>query len=531
MKKIRLYTKTLLGLLLLSFSACESIMDVEMPDALDAREHYSSSGEIYGAFIGINAAFTKVAEQTVILAGLKGDLMEPTSHAPESFWSIYRYEADNSTPYTSSALYYDIVINCNDFIKRLVNYNRTRPGEIPEASYRGMISQAICYKAWSLMMIGQFWGEARFYNEPLTDNSEQGMVLLSLDALPSFLISNMLEGVEGIDAFQDLDWKAVLDDPNANWNGRMMEPNILLGELNLWAGNYQSAFDAYMKGLAKDATTNLHPLMRTGFASFFLSEPHEIFSEVITGAVFDTRYHQTHNLALTFLSTGTSITNIGQYAIRPSQYILDLYREQTNIQYGKEDTYRGVYADVTFMYGSYQAEMELIGKYTSDDTPIPVYRAGQVFLNVIEALAFMGRYEEAFGLLNGGLLAAYDGTAYEAPFTAYPIDLRTSYGIRSRVALLDYDEQELFGETPISSRDSLVRFLGVVADEVAMELSFEGKRWPTLVRMARNLQDPAFLADRVSRKFETSGSAESYRALLLNPANWYIKDDEKNTLK
>ncbi|MDR1756756.1 MAG: hypothetical protein LBR65_07360 [Culturomica sp.] len=532
MKKIKLYTK-ILPVLLLSFSACESMMDVELPDALDAGEHYSSSGEVYGAFFGINATFTKVTEQTILLAGLKGDLMEPTSFAPESFWSIYRYEADNTTPYTGSAPYYDIVINCNDFIKRLVNYNLTRPGEIPEAAYRGMLSQAICYKTWSLMMIGQFWGEARFYNEPLTDDSGQGMVLLNMDALPSFLISYMREGVAGVDAFQDLDWKVVLDNPAANWNGRMMEPNILLGELSLWNKDYSSAFDSFLKGLAKNAE-NLHPLVTRGYLNIFSSEPHEVFTEVISGAVFDTRYHQTHNLTVYFTLPATGVqSGSARYYIRPNRVILDLYDTQVDMLYGKGDFIRkstAIYEKIDII-GSYRNEYAGIDKFQSDDSPIPVYRSGQVFLNVIEALAFMGRYEEAFGLLNGGLRDAFDGTAYEAPFQAYPADLKESYGIRSRVQLSEYKEQEVFGETAISSRDSLVRFLGVVADEIAMELSFEGKRWPTLVRMARNLQDPAFLADRVSRKFENSGETETYRNLLLDPANWYIKDDEKNTLK
>ena len=62
----------------------------------------------------------------------------------------------------------------------------------------------------------------------------------------------------------------------------------------------------------------------------------------------------------------------------------------------------------------------------------------------------------------------------------------------------------------------------LIAEEVALESAFEGKRWFTLLRMAKNSGQAAKLADQVCKKFP-EGEREKYRQLLMNPENWFIK--------
>jgi hypothetical protein len=160
---------------------------------------------------------------------------------------------------------------------------------------------------------------------------------------------------------------------------------------------------------------------------------------------------------------------------------------------------------------------------------IPVYRAGQVHLNIAEAYACMGRFEEAMAFLDNGLRDYWTGADYRAPFQGLSSVLQGSNGVRRRAGLLALDPVEVFA-TSATRQDSIRTLCGLIADEVALELAYEGKRWPTLVRMARNLNDPSFLADRASAKFAAAEQG-TYKQLLSNPANWYIKDEKKNTLK
>ncbi|MCC8174700.1 MAG: RagB/SusD family nutrient uptake outer membrane protein, partial [Odoribacter sp.] len=59
---------------------------------------------------------------------------------------------------------------------------------------------------------------------------------------------------------------------------------------------------------------------------------------------------------------------------------------------------------------------------------------------------------------------------------------------------------------------------------VGCELAGEGKRWFTLLRMARNNNQPEIVADRVSQKFD-GASRELYKIWLMEPKNWFIKYD------
>lgn len=70
---------------------------------------------------------------------------------------------------------------------------------------------------------------------------------------------------------------------------------------------------------------------------------------------------------------------------------------------------------------------------------------------------------------------------------------------------------------------------GKIIDEDALELAFEGNRWPDLVRVARRQNNPAFLAERVYQKLLKAGdpNATTTRAKLMDPANWYLPFDWK----
>ncbi|RYE18042.1 MAG: RagB/SusD family nutrient uptake outer membrane protein, partial [Sphingobacteriales bacterium] len=64
-----------------------------------------------------------------------------------------------------------------------------------------------------------------------------------------------------------------------------------------------------------------------------------------------------------------------------------------------------------------------------------------------------------------------------------------------------------------------------IIDEAALELAFEGYRWPDLLRIAlrREATEPGYLANKIGAKLDAEGlpSGEA-RNKLGNKANWYL---------
>lgn len=504
--------------MILSMCACESLLDVDSSTTLGSEDHYTAPGELYGAFIGIAGSFQKVAEQTIILSELKGDLLEPTAAAPKEFWNIYTYKADRNTPWTSMGRYYDIVINCNDFLRRATKFNREYPGGLPEKIYKGMISNAVRYKAWSLFTIAKFSGEATIYDVNVDSDDASGMITMKLDDLIHFLIDYLKNGEEGIDGFQSLSWKDLLNDQNVQWEGCRLEGNVLMAEFNLWLGNYEEAIYYYKQMI----TTPIHDLIYAGpsWKQTFTAEPAELPTRVITVAPFNAGQGQQHKLRYYFSNISPNV-----YYLAPTQKTIDLFESQTLEGFLKGDQYRG--AGITY---DYENGKPVVFKYSlkpgidayTSDAHIQIYRSAEMHLGLAEAYCFMGRYEEALTFLDNGLKAYKNVDRFSPPFEDYDFALQNNAGVRGHVLIVPIDRDHFF-DGCVSRTDSVVTLASKIADEYTLEFAYEGKRWFTLMRMAMHLNNPSFLSGKVAEKFP-AGEREAYKALLNNKENWYIKE-------
>ena len=95
--------------------------------------------------------------------------------------------------------------------------------------------------------------------------------------------------------------------------------------------------------------------------------------------------------------------------------------------------------------------------------------------------------------------------------------------------LLPLESEEVF-EGCVNNQDSVRTLCTYISDEVGLELAYEGKRWQTLIRMAKHLQEPSFLSKQVSEKFP-AGERDGYKTFLDNEANWFIQDTKDKVSK
>ncbi len=542
MKKM-IYNRLVWGVIALGCLtvSCDNFLDVNTDDMMNEKDSYSQVGEVYSGFIGLAANFQAVADQYILVSELMGDLLEPTANASVEFWDIYRYEATNGNAEVNPNKFYNVITNCNDFFMHARRFHENNPTAIPDNVYLGMMSSAITYRTWAYLNIGKFYGEALYFDVPITDGIDMSKFpVLKLDDLVPELIDYMENGVDSINAFNALDWTKILNNKDYSWNRMSVNPNALITELHLWAGNYQRALEEGIKAVTCQGVIGNTAGSTTKFT---LSDVYanakwkELFSKSYTSAdneaftvvPFDFQNDQTNRLQYYFSNTPPNV-----YYFRPHQNLITKYenQRQTSGMIG-EDVHRG--HNVTY---AEEGGMPVVYRYTagrqnhSKDAHIFIYRAADVFLMMAEALNGMGNVEAADSLLSVGLKKSWDGTnsvflhPFEDPIWNVQGNLRECMGVRGRVGLAQENVRSYADETASLQRKQFVMD-SLIAEETALEAAYEGKRWFTLLRMAKHSNNPAFLADQVCKKF-SEGEREKYRTYLMDPRNWFIKYDQYN---
>lgn len=173
-----------------------------------------------------------------------------------------------------------------------------------------------------------------------------------------------------------------------------------------------------------------------------------------------------------------------------------------------------------------------IGKAELDhDANFPIYRAADIHLYVAEIYARLNApgasniYRGQFILNNG---------AYKSPVDTRQLGVRGRVGFGDGFDGIDVGVTWYYRHNPYTNEiDSIINLSGkdferrilladAVLDERARELAYEGKRFYDLIRVAKRRNEPSYLADRVSAKFDEPKKSQ-IREHLMNEENWYIK--------
>ena len=524
---------------LITFSRCEEFFDPNPDDVMSEDEYISDVNELYSGYMGIAAKVQSVGDQAIILAGLRGDLLVPTTNAPQELWDIYNHKADDENPYTNPMGYYDVIIHANDYIKQALEYKSENPKAIDDAIFEPLISGAIRYKCWAYLMLGKLYGKAVYFDDPLVDYADLSRYpTLELDQLIQQLLTLMQEGVEGINGQSVVAWSDILfpgvsqASQDLTWNMITPSPEPLLMELNLWAGNYQAVVDLaipfiYDNGSKRYKISNED--YNGEWSQFFYRDPVTKTRGLINIIPYDYERNQTNRLISYFSNTYPSV-----YYLKPSEDIMERFRNQVR-QDGitKGDRYRGENTTFIQQNGEWLFQKFTLGRESSDliyknNVHITLYRDADIHFFLIEALNQLGLFAEAEAFLNDGVeayLSKYAGEL-QAPLDneVYNSALIQNWGIRRRVDLAPVypeglDKEELDTPDKIEAYKKALDIL--VVEETSLESAGEARAYFAMIRIAKRWNDPAILADRVSAKY-SGGMQSTIQNLLMNPENWFV---------
>jgi hypothetical protein len=571
MKKIcRIFTQSVSILVIGGiFTSCERFFDIPPENLLPPDKYYRDVYDADAAVRGIYGKLMNLADQYVVLNELRGDLMDVTGNAGIYLRQINQHdEVTPDNPYADPRPFYSVINDCNDVLYHFdimledLNFSREE--------YNQRYSDVLALRSWLYFQLVIHFGNVPYITEPVdrVDDMEKladgTYPVLSIESMVDTLIG-VMESLPHLDLYSDPSFQTVID----GYNTRIMfiDKEFFLGNLYLWNGDYRLAATYYKYVMERDIGQNNYDSYKccfgdvytltkfnSGYVRYYWMDEYSALNHwpLMFSSDPSTDYYDEWIWALYFLDNyppenpflDMFSKRYGNYLLKPAGRVMELWDAQVQRN--------GFLKDFRGNTGSYEmiGEDPVITKYISSYNPLypfekggqwHLWRTGGIHLRFIEAANRDGQHKLAMALLNAGIQTTYAGPSDATDITylertnlpfPYDFDGRQSTtaqiplgvrglwhrntGIRGRVYLEDFTIPE--------ASDSLMLIEDHLLDENAMELAFEGYRWPDLVRISIRRNDPSILADRIYDKLVRSGyaGADEVHARLMDRNNWFL---------
>lgn len=509
--------------------------------------------------MGIVNKLQFIADRTVILGETRADLVMPTEAASADLKNLSAFDFSKDNKYNEVSDYYAVINNCNYFLAHVDTAMQRRGRNLFINEY----AVVKAYRAWTYLQLAMNYGNVPLVTKPLMTEVEAREAMNG----PRVGIADICDYfIKDLTPYVGVELPEYKTHNGMNPQQFFLPIRVVLGDLCLWSGHYKEAAAWYHDYL----TDERKPIsMRTSRSTWpnatELISPNRSYSvntvsEVLSfipmeGRVFDGVVSDLPNI---YNSTNE---NYRYFQLKPSTAMRDLSAAQTYCFELKTD----IRTDTLFakktglMDDLYAGDLRLCSNYSlssqgkdeyseyNDETQtikkiwtniVPVYRRSMVYLRYAEALNRAGlpqsamvvlkygvckdnfeQYVDSTELANAGGLIDFDENVFS---------FRDAMGIHSfgsgdsqanpYFALpMPTDSLATYADT-VSYQVPLVE--DMIINEMALEGAFEGNRFYDLLRVALRRNDPAYLADPISRR--RGETDERLRSLLMNPQNWYL---------
>lgn len=541
---------------IMAVSSCtetdSSLVEFEEENNLD-----QPSDTVYSV-MGIIKKLQVIADRTVILGEIRGDLTTLTDHASTDLQDLADFKATADNVYNNARDYYAIIQNCNFFIARADTSLKKRNKSIFIKEYAAVKT----FRAWTYMQLALNYGRVPFFTQPLLTEKEADVALY-----PKYGIEEIADYfINDIKDYVDTDLPAYSSVGGWNSSRFFIPVRALLGDLCLWAGRYQEAAQYYhdyltTMGSAHPTGTNavawddktftrvtssyntLFNRTNAETLTFIPMEEEEYngtvtFLDDIFNSTEDNNYYNqaTRSQALTDLSSAQRyvmiITDVNTQlpdTISPP----DSLAYETQLQKGDLRLYtvlttRSVSSSSTTDYNTLR---QTISKFNSEN--VTTYRLGYIYLRYAEALNRAGYPNAAFAILKHGLHTTNIGLYVPEEertaagdlltFSQYQFSRENTIGIHSRGSgTTSADTTYVIPETLTDKADIIEYVEDRIMDEMALEECFEGQRLYELMRVAKRRGDNAYLARRIASRDGSANFNDDLYNRLLTESNWYL---------
>ena len=404
--------------------------------------------------LGIIKKMQTIADRTVILGEIRGDLVAISDHASEDLRDLYNYMGQfgslkSTNKYDQAVDYYSIINNCNFF---LTNVDTTFTRNQQHSIMKGEYITVLCYRAWAYLQVAQIYGEVPYFDKPITgDNVNSGTKMNIKQLAQTLLLDFKDEYISYYDKYAPnygkLGGETLGDGSKTtehNSRDLFIPIRLILGDLCLWAEDYAHAalyYHDFLAGDNRSQTLGLNCI--TWLTDDFLNSGSDNYTRNVfgqngyicyipmegdkySGTVSDLRniYNSTadndywYQLTRSRAATAISVRQNYCYHSKLSEdsryeyptYMADksaeenvLWRGDLRLQSVLETDYIEWDEDEAGS-SNYGTEYQTLNKINSEK--IWLYRKDVVYLRLAEALNRCGLPQTAFAILKEGLCEA-----------------------------------------------------------------------------------------------------------------------------
>lgn len=553
------------ALSLLNTSCVET--DSTLVEFVDDNQLNSPNDTVY-SLVGIIGKMQQVADRSVLLGELRGDLTQLTPDAHLDLQDIANFQPGQDNPYVQARDYYAIVQNCNYFLAH-ADSTLTKRGE---KVFLKEIAVMRTYRAWAYLQLALNYGKVPFFTQPL---------LTELEADPA---RHPQYDLKQIADFLIQDLAPYVDTPQPQYGGmngldsrRFFIPvRVMLGDLCLWSGRYQEAADYYHAYLTKQGDTHPTQVASVGWSDRDFADISDSyasqFSQTNPGSEFLTVipmneqeydgivstlpdvfgstqknsyfYQATHSAAYSELSQAQRFTMVVR---DPVTQLPDTICPPDTLVYAADNLKGDLRQQSIYKLRTEASTSTTTSnlrqtnyKYANGGRYVTLYRLSTVYLRYAEALNRLGLPQTAFAVLKYGLcpdnLIRHIGTQtvdllpkWEREkagdlisFSQYTFTSQNTQGIHSRgCGRADADNSYAIPACATLS-DSIMAVEDLIVDEMALETASEGQRWYDLMRVSMHRDDPNYLARKVAGRAGKANFDDALFLRLQDRDNWYL---------
>jgi starch-binding outer membrane protein, SusD/RagB family len=414
--------------------SCKDVFNLEPESSVDKSQMYRNLSDADAAVMGVYAKFLDIADEYVILNELRADLIDVTNNADNYLREINNHAVSAGNTYANPRPFYTVILNCNDVLK---NFAKMRQNSLlTEAEYNQRYSDITAVRCWIYLQLAVHFGEVPYVTVPfekVSDLSDESLYpKVSLTNMIDTLI-NTMNILPYLDAYPTTASLMGITSGTYNTTPFFINKRILLGDLNLWKGNYLQAATNYKMVLDlvptsdyqkfrmcyADVTThndvaigywqryqpnNINGLIDSdlyGWRSIFCRTQDRLYYfEQIWQLFFDPANNKNSPFIELFANYGQ-----GKYLLKPSQQVIDYWNSQTQNNGFPYDA-RGVLSYTTRngdpIVRKYLYEYDALAPYSKPGRMF-LYRAAGLHLHYIEAANRDNKCKLALALLNTGI--------------------------------------------------------------------------------------------------------------------------------